>query len=157
MKHQTAALSLFLALTACGTRDYTAAASKVYTDTSGCSPLLKTDETVKTVQNFSLRVASEMPNQRGCWNVNRSRVFISYGWKQESEMPRFATIGLWMRFDGTEQFVEVTPSCAQDRSGFYCTASTSLNKFVSRIEIAPVRQGVWDTAGIGQNYTFQLR
>jgi hypothetical protein len=147
-----------LTLAACGNPNNSVGTSEVSADTSGCSPLLRRSYEATTAQKFSLSVAFEMPNSPRCWNADRSSVAITYRWTQDSAAPVPNDVGFWLRADGQDLFVKATANCANASSGepVTCNASAFLSRWVGSLEIAPVRDGVWDTAGIGQNYTFRL-
>jgi hypothetical protein len=72
--------------------------------------------------------------------------------------PREKTVGFWIRADGVEQFNTSWVECSEYTTGqYHCHAHTELYKHTSQLEVAPVRDDVWDTAGIGQNYFFRLQ
>jgi hypothetical protein len=160
MKSQLLVLSslALAALTACGGGTEETPSSKLAADSSGCSPLLSSDYSVKTVQGFRLSASFEEPNSARCWNADRSQVVLSYSWNQENYYPAFNDIGFWVRIDGREEFLKAAASCSPLGTGglFSCSATVYIQRWVGHLEVAPVRNGVWDTAGIGQNYHFQL-
>jgi hypothetical protein len=158
MKSLFFVLGSVLTLVACGNAQDTNAVSKLAADTSGCSPLLRRSYEVTTVQNFVLRASFEMPNRPQCWNADRSQVVLSYRFTQEGNNSADTNVGFWIRADGREEFLKARVNCFPMASGaqFSCTAEAFLSRWIQNLEVAPVRNGVWDTAGIGQNYGFRL-
>ncbi|MEN9825494.1 MAG: hypothetical protein RI953_1239 [Pseudomonadota bacterium] len=157
MKNQILALGLFAALTACGSPEQHDTSSKIAADTSGCSQIFSSHHSATTAHNFSLIVRSESPNSPRCWNADSAWASVDYRWTQTTEESAYKDVGFWVRADGREEFVRAKIDCRPvNTGGAICTASAYFKKFVREIEIAPVRDGSWDTAGIGQNYKFKL-
>lgn len=159
MKLTYVTLALSLGFVACGAKENLVSSSQISADTSGCSPLLKREEHSTTAQGNSLKMFSVRPNSARCWNVDRSELSIHYSWKQSQHTASPNQVGFWIRANGSDKFVNANFHCepyGTDSREVSCIATQSLNEFIDRIEIAPVRDGVWDTAGFGQNYKFLL-
>lgn len=159
MKFTYLAACISLGFVACGTNDHSPATSRLNADTSGCSPLLNRADEVTTAQGHRLSATNERPNNPRCWNTNYSYLRITYTWKQPADAPFPKKIGFWIRGSGSDRLVEAGFNCgplATDANTLVCNAQRTLNEYFDTIEIAPVRDGNWDTRGIGQNYILSL-
>lgn len=147
---------LGVGLGACGSAADKRAPSQVKADTTGCSQLLERSHSATTAQGHSMEVNFTGPFSRWCWNVYTTRITLTYRWTEEGRYTD--KVGFWMRVDGKDDLRDAKVTCGRDPVSprRYCEAVVSLSNYVNDLEIAPVRDGVWDTFGIGQNYSFRL-
>lgn len=141
---------------ACGNGNLPLAESAVMADTSGCSPLLSRNFSTNTARGNSLGVDFQGANSADCWNANQSDFYISYRWTQKSN--EIGKVLFWIRADGQEKSLVANVSCSSrgNSDDVDCKAGVNLRTVVRELEIAPVHNGQWDTAGFGQNYKFKV-
>ncbi|MEI8028017.1 MAG: hypothetical protein WCI18_16825 [Pseudomonadota bacterium] len=143
------------AMSACRTPDVSS--SEVKLDTSGCTPLLDLDNEQDTVKGGRLTVSFHGPNSASCWNVKESVLTISYYWKQQKDS---ADVSFWTRSgDGAERTLHAGTTCNATlvAGEFECNANATIReRYINQLDVAPVRDGEWDTAGMGKNYFFKL-
>lgn len=142
--------------------------SQVQVDTSGCSQMTGEEAETGTVDGFLLKVRSQKPHSDSCWNIHMAGYAIQYSWSEVGPDPSFRNIAFWTRSNGHEETVPAHVACEEifvvrpgpsDTRWYRCVASAFVGmgrRGTYQVEIAPVRDGKWDTAGLGRNYVFSL-
>ena len=140
-------------------------------DTSGCSQTKDSSQAQSTVKGKRLVVSASIAPRENCWNAEDGRVMISYVWGQDSSYSN-SKVSFWMRVNEDEgrsvNANNVTCNSADNmtyspdtsgRSTYVCQATAYVKvgyKERLKVEVAPVKDGNWDTRGSGQNYIFDL-
>lgn len=134
-------------------------------DTTGCSPLQEQTKEKTTAHGGVIKVTSLKAPAASCWNVNESTLRVAYSWLQDDANTSLIHAAIWMQVNNRAVTVLASVSCTFATPGAYqvtryvCTATAESRVGdidTWNIEVAPVLNGVWDTAGYGQNYRFQL-
>ena len=115
-----------------------------------------------------LQVQSYKASAPTCWNAQDSQVIVSYQWMQTS--PETRSVIFWAKVNQSEAAIQAYVSCAKSNEFGYahntsgeayylCKAEAQISKGYHEslsVEVAPQINGLWDTRGYAQNYSFQL-
>lgn len=154
-----------LGMAACGTQHTD---SSVKVDTTGCSQLIEKKMGIQTAHGFILEVASKKSFKDSCWNAKDSGYSISYSWQQTTEESEYRDISFWTSSNGAQNKIPASYVICNPNSlsgtfpqpqTYTCVAEAFVRLGYTgdyNIEIAPYREGEWDTKSFENNYFFKI-
>ncbi|QDK37991.1 hypothetical protein [Bdellovibrio sp. NC01] len=137
-------------------------------DTSGCSPLSEKTLVLTTAQGKELTATLFQPQSSWCWNAGESKLRLIYKWTQVNSA-QAGSATFWMRINEMEAILPAQTQCVhaeaigyeKNTSGeqvYLCAAFAEIAAPATKVqlEVAPVVNGNWDTAGYEKNYLFNF-
>lgn len=138
-------------------------------DTSGCSQLVEVTQQAGTAGGNRLVVTASRAPRPDCWNARNATLSVNYVWRAErsTEAPR---VSVWYRVNNQSGTAPASVICmgpgryslnkrTDNVNEVECHAVATL-PFPAEgnvsVELAPVVNGAWDTAGYGQNTQFRF-
>jgi hypothetical protein len=126
-------------------------------DTSGCSQLLESRQTVQGSLGALTATYARAPREN-CWNADQARIDLDYSYAGPQ-----APVSFWINVNGSERTLPASVSCSSGSSGYAkdtrnerpqnCVAHATLPVRLGRqeLEVAPIVNGTFDTQGFGKN------